>query len=140
MPDPAGTSGRRRPGAHVRARHATLFGGLLCSLFAWLAAGGGGLATGLLATLLVVAFLWSGAVPLQITRGLESRAGIGLAVLLLTYTLRLALVLLVLRLARRAEFLDGRWLGVTVIICALTWTAVHVVVAVREGKVHSGAP
>jgi hypothetical protein len=122
---------RRPTPAHVFARRATLAAGLLCSVVGWVAAGPEGLVSGLLATLLVVAFLWSGLVPLYVTRALESRVGVGLGVLLLTYTLRIALIVLVLRLAARSESLDGRWLGVTLIACALTWTAVHVAVVVR---------
>ena len=135
MADPRRVSApfTRHGAAHVLARRATLVVGLLSSVVGWLASGTDGLLSGLLATVLVVAFFWSGLIPFQVIRGLESRAGIGLGVLLLTYTLRLALVLLVLRMAGRADVIDGRWLGVTVIGCALTWTAVHVVVAVHSG-------
>ena len=122
---------RRPTPAHIFARRATLAAGLLSSLVAWMVAGPEGLVSGLLATLLVVAFLWSGLVPLYVTRALEAKVGVGLGVLLLTYTLRIALIVLVLRLAARSESLDGRWLGVTLIACALTWTAVHVAVVVR---------
>jgi hypothetical protein len=122
---------RRPTPAHVFARRATLAAGLLCSVVGWVAAGPEGLVSGLLATLLVVAFLWSGLVPLYVTRALESRVGVGLGVLLLTYTLRIALIVLVLRLAARSESLDGRWLGVTLIACALTLPAVHVAVVMR---------
>ena len=122
---------RPRTPPHVFARRATFVAGLLCSALAWVAAGPEGLVSGLLATLLVVAFFWSGLVPLYVTRALEAKVGVGLGVLLLTYTLRIALIVLVLRLAVRSESLDGRWLGVTLIACALTWTAVHVAVVVR---------
>jgi hypothetical protein len=122
---------RRPTPAHVFARRATFVVGLLCSVVGWVATGPEGLVSGLLATLLVVVFLWSGLVPLYVTRALESRVGVGLGVLLLTYTLRIALIVLVLRLAARSESLDGRWLGVTLIACALTWPAVHVAVVMR---------
>ena len=125
---------RRPTPAHVFARRATLATGLLCSAVAWVVAGPEGLVSGLLATLLVVAFLWSGFVPLYVTRALRSRVGVGLGVLLLTYALRLALVLVVLRLAAPSEYLDGRWLGLTMIGCALTWTAVHVAVVLRADR------
>ena len=125
---------RRPTPAHVFARRATLAVGLLCSVVAWVVAGPEGLVSGLLATLLVVAFLWSGLVPLYVTRALESRVGVGLSVLLLTYALRLALVLVILRVAARSEYLDGRWLGLTMIGCALIWTAVHVAVVVRADR------
>jgi hypothetical protein len=122
---------RRQTPPHVFARRTTSVVGLICSAVAWVAAGPKGLVSGLLATLLVVAFFWSGLVPIYVTRALDAKVGIGLGVLLLTYTLRIALIVLVLRLAARSESLDGRWLGVTLIACALTWTAVHVAVVVR---------
>jgi hypothetical protein len=53
---------------------------------------------------------------------------------LLTYTLRLALTLAALVLISRAGFADSRWLGVTIIVCALTWSVVHVAHAVRASR------
>jgi hypothetical protein len=65
-------------------------------------------------------------------------AGVGLGVLLLTYTLRLALVLLALRLLQRIDTLDPRWLGATIIVCALAWSAVHLGVAIRGESRNQG--
>lgn len=120
--------------AQATARRATLAAGAVCSLAGWLAAGNGGLAGGVVATLLVVAFLSSGLLPLLIAGNPALGAGLGLAVLLLTYTLRLALALMALVLISRADFADGRWLGLTIIACALTWSAVHVWSAVRASR------
>lgn len=120
--------------SHVIARRWTLATGLACSLAGWAAAGGEGLAGGLVATASVVAFLTTGLIPIRITQGADVRAGLGLAVLLLTYTLRLALALMALALISQAGFADTRWLGVTIIACALSWSAVHVAHAVRASR------
>jgi ATP synthase protein I len=122
------------PSSHAVARRWTLVAGLACSLAGWAAAGTEGLAGGLVATAIVVAFLTSGLIPIKVTQGVEVRAGLGLAVLLLTYTLRLALALMALALISRAGFADTRWLGVTIIACALTWSAVHVAHSVRASR------
>jgi hypothetical protein len=82
----------------------------------------------------VVGFFWSGTIPVRLTDGARLGPAAGLAVLLLTYTLRLALVLVALRLLSRAEIVDRRWLGGTIIACALTWTAMHVGTAVRRNR------
>jgi hypothetical protein len=120
--------------SHVIARRWTLAAGLACSLAGWAAAGADGLAGGLVATAIVVAFLTTGLIPIRITQGADVRAGLGLAVLLLTYTLRLALALMALALISRAGFADTRWLGVTIIACALSWSAAHVAHAVRASR------
>lgn len=120
--------------SHVIARRWTLAAGLACSLAGWAAAGGEGLAGGLVATAIVVAFLTTGLIPIRITQGADVGAGLGLAVLLLTYTLRLALALMALVLIGQAGFADTRWLGVTIIACALSWSAVHVAHAVRASR------
>ena len=120
--------------SHVIARRVTLAAGLACSLAGWAAAGVDGLAGGLVATAIVVAFLTTGLIPIRITQGADVRAGLGLAVLLLTYTLRLALALMALALVSQAGFADTRWLGVTIIVCALSWSAVHVAHSVRASR------
>lgn len=120
--------------SHRTARRWTLVAGLACSLAGWTAAGTEGLAGGLVATVIVVGFLTSGLIPIRVTQGADVRAGLGLAVLLLTYTLRLALALAALVLISRAGFADSRWLGVTIIACALCWSAVHVAHAVRASR------
>ncbi len=68
----------------------------------------------------VAAFLWTGSIPLAVGPKL-GLAGFGAVLVLLTYTLRLILALVVLRLA--AEFHDERWLGLGVVIAALVWPA-----------------
>jgi hypothetical protein len=116
------------------ARRWTLVAGLACSLAGWAAAGTAGLAGGLVATAIVIAFLTSALIPIWVTQGTAGRAGLGLAVLLLTYTLRLALALAAFVLISRAGFADSRWLGVTIIVCALVWSGVHVTQSIRASR------
>lgn len=121
-----------RAPAHTAARRWTLAAGVACSVAGGIAGGVGGLAGAGVATLIVVAFLSTGLVPVLVTAGVRLRPGLGLAVLLLTYTLRLALALLALALIARIDVVDGRWLGVTIVATALTWSAAHVWFAVRR--------
>jgi hypothetical protein len=120
----------RRP--HVVARWATVVAGAVCAIVAWFAVGADGTASAAIGTVIVVGFFWSGTIPVVLADGARLGAGAGLAVLLLTYTLRLAVVLLLLRLLSRNEVVDRRSLGLTVIACALTWTAVHIGAATRR--------
>lgn len=110
----------------------TLAVGLAMSFAAWAAGGTDALAAGLAGTAVVIAFFWSGSIPVFLTRGREN-AGLGMGVLLLTYSLRIALVLLALTLVGRTEIVDERWLGATVIACALCWAAAHAAFALRGG-------
>ena len=113
----------RRPQAVARC--ATFVVGATCSMVAWFVVGADGSASAAIGTVIVVGFFWSGTIPVVLTDSARLGAGDGLALLLLTYTLRLAVVLLLLRLLSRADFVDRGWLGGTVIACALTWTAVR---------------
>ncbi len=135
-----GPPGARGPRAHVVARWLTVLVGLACAGVGWLAAGTGGLLAALVAIPLVVGFFWSGVLPLALAGVGGLGAGVGLAVLLLTYTLRLALVLLALRLLQRVDGLDPQWLGGTIVVCALAWSAVHLAVAIRGEKPQLGEP
>lgn len=120
--------------AHVAARRWTLAAGAACSVAGGLAGGTGGLAGAVVATLIVVAFLSTGLVPVLVTGAVRLRPGLGLAVLLLTYTLRLALALLALALISRIDAVDGRWLGTTIVATALAWSAAHAWHAVRRAR------
>lgn len=131
----AGTEPKNRTSrAQAVARLATVAVGVGCSIAAWVVAGADGAAAAAIATVIVVGFFWSGTIPVRLTDGARLGPAAGLAVLLLTYTLRLALVLVALRLLSRAEIVDRRWLGGTIIACALTWTAMHVGTAVRRNR------
>ena len=105
--------------------------GLVCSLVAWTAAGSAGLVAGLLATLLVIGFFASGAVPLFLAGQVALTGGSGVALLLITYTLRLVLVLAVLAVAAQTDVVDRPSLGVTVIVCTLAWSALQMVTVLR---------
>lgn len=118
--------------AHVLARRAALLAGVVCTAAAWAFAGVDGLATAALAAALVIAFFWTGMIPLWAAKGAGAAAGFG--VLLLTYGLRLAVALLALQLGQRLEFVDGTWAGVTVVACALTWLVVHVIAFLKAGR------
>jgi hypothetical protein len=134
----AGAPGVRGTRAHIIARWATVLVGLACAAIAGLATGTSGLVSALVAIPLVVGFFWSGMLPLALAGAGGLGAGVGLGVLLLTYTLRLALVLLALRLLQRIDTLDPRWLGATIIVCALAWSAVHLGVAIRGESRNQG--
>lgn len=73
-------------------------------------------------------------VPVLLARDAKVDAALGMGVLLLTFTLRLALAFVALALISRADFVDGQWVGVTIIVTALTWIAVHAVSAVRGSR------
>ncbi len=124
----AGIAGAERGVARpqVVARWAAVTVGAVCSVVGWFAVGVDGAVSAAVGALIVVGFFWSGTIPVVLTDRARLGPAGGLAVLLLTYTLRLAVVLLVLRLLSRVDFVDRRWLGGTIIACALTWTAVHV--------------
>ncbi|PSL06705.1 hypothetical protein CLV30_10291 [Haloactinopolyspora alba] len=121
------------------ARRATVAAGVVCAVLAWVTAGTAGLVGAAGATLLVVGFFWSGMIPLFVVRELRTGAGTGMAVLLLTYTLRLAVVLMALQVSSGLDALDERSLGVTIVACALTWILVHVVTSVRGHQPRSSA-
>jgi hypothetical protein len=117
----------------VLARWSTVAVGTVCSIVAWVVAGPASAMSAALATVIVVGFFWSGTIPVVLTNRARLGAAAGLAVLLLTYTLRLAVVLIILRLLGTAEVVDRRWLGGTIIGCALTWTIVHIGVSRSTG-------
>ena len=119
-------------GAH--APLATLTAGLACAVVAGLAVGREGLLGAAIGTALVLGFLWSGIVPLLVVRGDAAASAKGLAtgILLLSYTLRLALALVVLKLAGGSDALSQRALGITVIVTAAVWTLAQLVRGLRH--------
>lgn len=113
---------RLRPGLH--APLATVLTGGACAVAAAAVAGRAGLLAALVGTALVLAFLWSGILPLLVAgRGAPPARGAATGLLVLTYTLRLALALVVLRLAAGSQALAARPLGLTVIATAAAWVA-----------------
>ena len=109
----------------------TVAAGLACSLVAWAASGSAGLVAGMVATLLVIGFFASGSVPLFLAGQVALTGGSGVALLLITYTLRLVLVLAALAVAAQTDVVDRSSLGLTVIVCTLAWSALQMVAVLR---------
>jgi hypothetical protein len=112
----------------------TLVTGAVSTLVALAGAGVDGLLAGVIGTLLVVAFFASGSVPLVLAGQAGLRAGAGVALLLLTYVLRLIVALAVLVLAANSDRVDVAALGVTLIVCALTWSALQVLAVIGADR------
>jgi hypothetical protein len=125
---------RRRSSAQRIAAAASAIAGLGCLLTGWLVHGRPGLLAGLVALVLVVGFFVTGSIPLLLADGTGARSGAALMLLLLTYTLRLAVVLFALALIAGGRAVDSGWLGVSIIICALVWCAVHVGVVIHRSR------
>ena len=102
---------RRRRWTAAWAPSAALVAGLVVAAVGAADAGPRGAGSALLGTALVIGFLATGVVPLFLVRGQESSAALGAGVLLLNYTLRLAVAVLVLRVASRSEAVEPRWTG-----------------------------
>lgn len=111
---------------------ACLLGGLLSAVAAALLGREGGPAGAALATVVVLVFFWSGALPVLLVGGQTSRAAIGFFILLMTYALRLVAVLLVLALAEASGAVDEQWLALTLIALALVWTGTQVALVGRS--------
>jgi len=125
---PERSSARRR---ELGPAGGSLLAGLACATVASVAAADEGVLGAVLGTLLVVGFFVSGRVPLLLAHhgGLQVRAGVGL--LLLTYTLRLAVALMVLAVAGQSEAISRRWLGISIIVSALAWSSLQLVSLLR---------
>jgi len=105
--------------------------GLVSSLLALAGAGSAGLVAALVATLLVIGFFASGSVPLFLAGQVALTRGSGVVLLLMTYTLRLLLVLMVLAVAAQTDLVDGPTLGVTVIACTLAWSGLQMLAVLQ---------
>ncbi len=103
-----------------------------CAVVAGATLGRTGVVSALLATAVVLSFLWSGRVPLVIARVVPDAAGLAFLVLMINYVLRLLLALVLLAAATRAGVADGGAVGLTLIACALTWTTAQVAVLTRR--------
>lgn len=102
--------------------------------------GGRGALSTALGVALVVGFLGSGIVPLLLVRGLEGSAALGLGVLLLNYTTRLAVAVVVLTLVDRSGNLEPRWTGLAVIAGALAWSAGQAAAVLGPGALDRDPP
>jgi len=85
-----------------------------------------------LATVVVLVFFWTGALPVLLVGGETSRAAIGFFILLMTYALRLVAVLLALALAEASGAVDTRWLAITLIALTMVWTGTQVALVGRS--------
>lgn len=97
-------------------------------------AGARGAVSALLGTALVVGFLASGLVPFLLVRGLEVSAALGLGLLLLNYSLRLGVAVLVLLAVLDADSLEPRWTGLAVIAGALAWAGGQAAAVLGPGE------
>lgn len=115
----------------------TLAVGAVCAAVAWPAVGPGGAGGAAVATLVVLAFFGSGAVPLRLAdqAHLPLRAGMGLVVL--TYALRLVVVVGGLAVAATVPGLHHRTLGVTLIIVALVWPLARLAAMVASSQLRN---
>ena len=94
--------------------------GLACTLVAGLTSGARGVLSAAAAVALALGFLWFGQLPVaQAARG---RKRLGTALLILGYTVRVAVVVLALRVVFDSPVLD-RVFGLSVVLTALAWTA-----------------
>jgi hypothetical protein len=132
---------RRRPFAAVRpALLTTLAAGAACAVAASVAAGTAGLWAALVATVLVIAFFASGSLPIALAKYVPPSAMAGVGLLIMTYTLRLALIFVALGAVAGADGIDQRWLGLSLVACTLAYTLVHAVVLFRENGRRGDGP
>lgn len=112
-----------------RAVVLTVLAGLVCAAVAAVAIGPDGVLSALVGVGLVLGFLLVGQLPItQVARG---RGMLGAALLVFLYSTRLLLLLLAWRVLSAGDTIDRRTLGLTVVVCALAWTAGTVWSAVR---------
>ena len=124
--------GLRRVDGMRAAPAACLLAGALSAAVGVLLARDGAPLGAAVATVVVLLFFWTGALPVLLVGGETSRAALGLLVLLMTYALRLLAVLLVLAVAEASGAVDARWLAGTLIALALVWTATSVALVGRS--------
>lgn len=122
------------PQAHALARRWTLAAAAVLTVVAWIAAGGGAAASAAVAAVIVVLFLSSGFVALRLLGREDVPGGMGLVVFLLAFALRLLVVLFAVALIVRFDWVDGEWLGVSIVVCALVWIVAHTVHAWRRAR------
>lgn len=110
----------------------TVAAGVASSGVALALTGASGAASAAAATVVVVGFLWTGTLPVRLVAW--GTPAMSAAILLLTYTLRLALAVAVIRGLGAVTELSPSTVGITVVGCALVWSA-----AALGAAVHSGA-
>jgi hypothetical protein len=99
----------------------TFLAGVVSAVVAAVTVGTSGLLAAAVAVGLVLGFLLVGQLPVaQAARG---RRGTGAALLLLLYSLRIAILLISFRIFYASDDLDRDVLGLSIIVCAAGWTA-----------------
>jgi multisubunit Na+/H+ antiporter MnhB subunit len=121
-------------GPHAAARWWTLAAGTSLAVIGWLADGGDAAAGAVFGTAAVVLFLSSGVLAFRFLGREDVPGGLGLVVYMLSYALRLAVVLMAVVLIGRVDWVDGRWLGGAIMVCALVWITAHGLHAWRRSK------
>ncbi|WP_157988008.1 hypothetical protein [Jiangella endophytica] len=124
---------RRSPAAAARpALLLTAAAGAACAVTAALVSGGAALWSAVIAAVLVIAFFASGALPVLLARHLPPSGLAGAGVLIVTYSLRLALVFIGLGVLTSIDSIDERALGLSLMVCALVYTLTYAVTMFRE--------
>jgi len=95
--------------------------GLVAVLVAAVTSGRAGVLGALLGTVLVLGYLLVGQSP--ISAAARGGQGAGTALLILLYTLRLMVLIILFRAFSVSDAVDGTALGLTMIACGLVWTA-----------------
>jgi hypothetical protein len=112
-----------------RAVLLTVLVGLVAMVVAGVAAGADGVRAALVGVGLVLAFLLIGQLPVaQVAAG---RRVLAAGLLIFLYSTRLLLVLMAFRLVTDADAVDRKALGLSMVACALAWTAGTVWTALR---------
>lgn len=122
-------SGRLVAGRNRTAALVTSGAGLLAMAVVGLTAGEPG--SVLLGLAMVLGFFGAGSLPFAVV-GDGSRAGLAFLVLGMTYLLRVLLGAVAYVVAVQLPWVDMRVVGLTVIGCALVWTATHVVLGLSR--------
>lgn len=123
--------GATRDGLTTLPRRGTLAAGLVCALVAWAVIGVAGLLAASIGALVVVAFFATGRVPVFLAEQVALEARFGVVLLVTTYVLRLVLVFAVLALAADSDRVHVPTLGVALIVCTLTWSALQLAAVLR---------
>lgn len=124
---------RRSPAAAARpALLLTVAAGVACAVTAALVSGSAAMWSAVVAAVLVIAFFASGALPVLLARHLPPSGLAGAGVLIVTYSLRLALIFLGLGVLTSIDGVDERALGLSLMACALVYTLTYAVTMFRE--------
>ncbi|MGZ4638739.1 MAG: hypothetical protein ACXV2J_06740 [Actinomycetes bacterium] len=111
------------------AAGAAAVAGLVTAVVALVVGGAGALVAAVLGTVLVLACLLAGQVPVAVAA--RGRKNLGALLLLTGYATRVSLLLLAVLVVFNSSAIDRKPLGIAVIVCTLAWTAAAVRTFVR---------